>query len=445
MNLNIDTRAGRVLEAMRLGVVPQSSIDPYTVGRDEELAMVQSDLERAKTRGGAVRAFLGGYGAGKTHLLELIAEHARQQNFLVSHVVLNPEETSPSHPKRVYRELLRSLRYPDRADLGDGQSLRPLFERALENPEAMQAFCVDFRGKPRDAMGLGAHLYLTPALRYFQHLSEGARLGDEAREYALTLLFDWLEGHPTIGTMELNDELRGLLGNKGHIFSMKDYRPWARIYGYLLSGISQLARHVGYNGLVVLVDEAEFYSLLSSDNREYARILFKALAWASLGADADLLPFSRDELNLGGNGILQDLPPQYGANFLPERAQKFAATIPGPGLYTVFAMTPNDEGIEALGEAVPVEQTAELRALTLEDYQALVARVFAQYGRARPELSIDPRLVGALGKVVAGLLGSGYVENPRQAMKFIIEFLDLATYCPGEMKQVIQDLRSSYI
>lgn len=451
MNMNLETsiRAARTLEAMRLGVVPSASLDAYTVGREAEMALVQADLTRAIEQGGAVRAFLGGYGSGKTHLLELIGQHALRQNFLVSHVVLNPEETAPSHPKRVYRELIRSLQYPDLADSdGPSRGLRPLFERALQSPEALQAFQADAKGQVRNNLVDGAHLYLTTALRYLKRLGEHEELADESREHVLRLIFNWLEGHPTISTTEINEDLRGMLGNRGHVFSMKDYRPWARIYGYLLSGLSAMARQLGYSGWVILVDEAEFYSLLSSENREYARILFKALTWASVGDDDELLPFDRAELSLGGNGILQDLPPQYpippGHGAPAQDGAKRLAKIAGPGLYTVFAMTPNTEGLEALGEAVPADAIAELNPLKLGDYQALVERVFAYYRRARPDSLIDERVVAALGKVVAGLLGSGYVENPRQAMKFIVEFLDLATHRPRDMKRVVQDLRSLY-
>lgn len=436
MNLESSLRAARVLEAMRLGVVPSASLDAYTVGREAELALAQADFRRATEDGGAVRAFLGDYGSGKTHLLELIGQHALRQNFLVSHVVLNPEETAPSHPKRVYRELINSLRYPD---CPDSDGLQPLLQAALQSRAARAAFQCDASGPVRKNLDKGAHLYLTTALRYLRRLAEQTHLDDAARQHLLRLLFDWLEGHPTVATGEINEDLRGELGNRGHIFSMKDYRPWARIYGYLLSGLSAMARQLGYSGWVILVDEAEFYSLLSSENREYARILFKALAWASVGDAGDLLPFDRAELSLGGSGILQRLPPQYP---MPEHPE--SPNLAGPGLYTVFAMTPNTEGIEALGEAVPTHALAELNALTLDDYQALVTRVFDYYRRARPESLIDERVAGALGKVVAGLLGSGYVENPRQAMKFIVEFLDLATHRPYAMKQVVQDLRSLY-
>lgn len=435
------TNSTLTIEAMRLGVVPRGELDAYTVGRRAELGLVEADLSQVVDDGGAVRAFLGGYGTGKTHLLELIGRRGLEQNFLVAHAVLDPEETAPSHPKRVFRELVRSLEYPDRDHHGE-RSLQTLFERALGSDEARRAFCVDSTKRSRELFDEGAHLYWTPALRYFGALtgdealvgSKGHRreASEEESDFGLGLLFDWVEGHPTISNMDIDDALRRMVGRRGRIFSMKDYRPWSRIYGYLLSGLAAMARLSGYAGLVVLVDEAEFYSLLSSQNREYARILFKALAWASVGGGAGMLPFSRDELDLGGLGILQDLPPQYAP---PDHR--------GPGLYTVFAMTPNTDGLEALGQAVPDDAIAELGALALDDYRELVARVFDHYRRAT-DGEIDERIEAALARVVSGLLGSGYIENPRQAMKFVVEFLDIAQFRPDSMKQVVGDLRAMY-
>ncbi len=428
----------QTLEAMRLGVVPDTDLSAYTVGREMELELVAEDLKRVREEGGAVRAFLGDYGAGKTHLLELIREGALNQGFVTARVMLNPEETAPSHPKRVYRELVRSLEYPDLA----GQTalgLRPLLERACQDEDTLDAFQVTSSGRAREELDDGAHLYLTPALRYYRAIAHaqknpGRRLiadeiDDDEREEALTLLFHWLEGHPTISNTEIDDELRGLVGRQGRIYSMKDYRPWARIYGYLLSGLSRLCTTAGYEGLVVLVDEAEFYSLLSSANREYARNLFKALAYASVGDDG-MVPFSREELDLGGMGILQDLPPRYHDE---------------SGLYTIFAMTPNAEGIEALQRAIPDEVITEIGRLEMDTYRQLVGRVTDHYRQARQDAEIPDAVEQALAKVVAGLLHSGFVENPRQAMKFIVEFLDLATTRREAMPEVIADLREMYL
>ncbi len=429
-------QALRTLEAMRLGVVPDDDLAGYTVGRSAEMALVDVDLEDTPTSG-ALRAFLGEYGTGKTHLLELIRQRAVARNFITARVVLNPDETAPSHPRRVYRELLRSLEYPDQPSR-TGRGLLPLLEKASTSEQVLETFKITERIRAREALDEGAHLYLTPAIRYYRALalgeSNGRRLKtndvtEKERDDGLNVMLQWLSGHPTISNQDIDDELRRLVGRQGRIYSLKDYRPWARIYGYILSGLATLARQSGYAGLAVLIDEAEFYSLLSSQNREYARILFKALAWASIGDDGGEIPFNRDELDLGGMGILQDLPPRYGD---------------GGGLYTVFAMTPNAEGKEALAEAVPVERTAELSRLDMADYRELVAAVADHYRQARHDANAGPKVEAALAKVVSGLLESAYVENPRQAMKFVVEFLDLATFRRESMKDVVGDLRQMY-
>lgn len=426
----------RTLEAMRLGVVPDADLTGYTVGRDDDLNMVDQDLRRTTERG-AIHAFLGEYGTGKTHLLELIGQRAAAQNFVTARVVLNPDETAPSHPRRVYRELVRSLHYPDQPTR-HGRGLLPLLEKASVSDAVLETFKITEKVRPRDALDDGAHLYLTPAIRYYRALalgeSNGRRLkrgdlSDQDADKALTLMLQWLSGHPTISNVEIDAHLRQLVGRQGRIYSLKDYRPWSRIYGYILSGLATLATQAGYSGLAVLIDEAEFYSLLSSQNREYARILFKALAWASIGDDDGQIPFDRDELDLGGLGILQDLPPRYGD---------------GGGLYTVFAMTPNAEGTQALAEAVPQAYTSELKRLTMADYRQLVTAVAAHYRQARHDAKAGPKIEAALAQVVAGLLESAYIENPRQAMKFVVEFLDLATFRADAMKQVVGDLRQMY-
>ena len=83
--------AALTLEAMRLGVVPPSDLEQSTVGRDVEIDVVRRDLEQA-TVSGARRAFLGDYGLGKSHMLELIEQIALKHNFLVSKVTLDHAE-----------------------------------------------------------------------------------------------------------------------------------------------------------------------------------------------------------------------------------------------------------------------------------------------------------------------------------------------------------------
>ena len=410
--------ATQTLEAMRLGVVPEAELTPYTVGRDIELALVDRDLEAAE-RAGAVRAFLADYGVGKTHLLEMTQRRALDRGFLTATAVLGPNEAAPSHPKRVYRRLMHGLRYPDRE--GEVAGLGPLLERAAESPEALRMLGVDPRLSThnlRRALSDGLHLYLSPGVAYTRTLRESPDPRIEG------LLVDWLEGHPTLSNQVIDRQLARLPGAHPKIYCLLDYRPWARIYGYLLSGIAAVARAVGYRGLVVLLDEAEFYSLLSKENRTFASNLFKAWSWAAVGGDE--APFDAEDLIQGGYGVQRDLPGRYGE---------------GAGLYVVYAMTPGKDGVDALAGAVPAEQMHTLTPLGDPEYRELAQRVAAFYASARPDAPVDPRLVGALGKVVSGLVESGYVANPRQAMKFVVEFLDVVRHHPDKVAGVVRTLQ----
>ncbi len=429
--------AALTLEAMRLGVVPATSLEAYTVGRTAELALVDADLARVASDGGAVRAFLADYGVGKTHMLELVQHRALEQNYLTAMVMLDANETPPSHPKRVFRGLMRALRYPDRPH-EEGAGLGPLLARAAATPEALEAFHVDAAHRAAHLptqLDAGLHLYLTAALAHTVALaSDGAaeRLrgvdaghAESHLERCGDLLLDWIEGHPTVSNQIIDRELSRLPGDRPKIYSLMDYRPWSRIFGYLLSGLAALARAAGYAGLVILLDEAEFYALLSKHNRLFAAHLFKAWTWAAIG-EASGLPFGGDALDIGGAGILKDLPGRYGD---------------APGLYTVFAMTPNPDGLDALAGALPERCSHTLTPLDDADYRALAASVCDFYASAQRDFEVPEKLVGPLSAVLAGLIGAGFVGNPRQAMKFIIEFLDVVRFHPQRVGHVVRNLQ----
>ena len=433
--------AMRTLEAMRLGVVPHDDVTPYTVGRDVELARVDEDLDVVGAEGGTARAFLADYGVGKTHLLELIQGRALARGFLVTQAVLDPRETQPSHPKRVYRALMRGLRYPDRAQ-EDGAGLAPLLGEAAGAPEVCERFGLEapVGGDLGPRLEAGLHLYLSPAVAYWRTLEQledpTVRLrgvaADQRGAYLAAsrdLLLDWIEGHPTVSNVEIDRQLKRLPGAHPRVYSLKDYRPWSRIYGYLLSGIAALARAVGYSGLVVLLDEAEFYALLSPENRAHATHLFQTWTGAAAGVDGGgtALPFEVEDLPVGGMGVQRRLPVRYGDT---------------PGLYLGLAMTPNAEGLAMLEAALPESHVTTLSALGPDAYATLTRRVCDFYASAREDWTLPGPLVEPLVKVVQGLHGSGFIANPRHAMKFLLELLDVVRYHPDKVGQVVRDLQS---
>lgn len=401
-----DHLALQVLEALRVGVAPAHMVELYTVGREHEMELVESDLDET-LRAGAARVLLGDYGTGKTHMLECIEDRALKRNLLVSRITLDGEEVAASHPKRVYRALIQSLVYPGRTD---NPGLEPLMDAACD------------KGVERWLKKSSArfHHYLSPALAYYREL----RRSEEHRALR-ELLLDWLEGHPTVSNTELEPQLRAATGLRGQrLYALQDHRTLAHLYAYMLGGISVLARDAGYAGVAVLFDEAEFYSLLSSQSREFADLLFGYYSAAALGPTR--VQFDVDSAARGGHEIHRSFPPIFD---YPQ------------GIYTVFAMTEDPAGVATLGAILDAERFSRLTPLTLGHYQELCRRVLELYRRTYPEFTAAAQVEKPMGEVVYEGVENGKFENPRQVLKFVIELLDYSRLCREGIGEYVRELR----
>lgn len=397
----------QTLEALRLGVVPRVGPEALTVARETELALLDQDLA-AVPQNGAARVFLGDYGTGKTHLLELAEHKALAQNFLCARVVLDEEEVPASHPQRVYRALCRGLVYPDSSARGLGF----LFDKLGKLPARFF--------KPGSE---AFHHYLSPVLAYWRGLAEDDPLRDELQE--------WIEGHPSESNVELEGRLRQRTRLRGlRLFALKDYRPWAHIYGYLVGGLAWLAQQAGYQGLAVLFDEAEFYALLNATGKEFADLVFGYYATAALGEGRSR--FSLERAKRGGQAIHRSFPPLY---------------RPTQPLYCVFALTEDPWGVGALRSVVGEERLHRLTALKLNDYQDLCLKVVDLYRLAYPDCKVGKEVQKPMGSVVYRGVERGVLGNPRQVLKFVMEMLDFSRLRRPEIAdyvgEVMELLRSS--
>lgn len=399
-----DLLALQVLEALRCGVVPAHLVELYTVGREEEMSRIAADLGRAE-KTGAARVILGDYGSGKTHLLELIEHRALERNFLVSRLTLDGGEVAPSHPKRVYRALVRHLIYPDQPGF---PGLEPLFEAAAQK-------------LPRswfDRRSSAYHHYLSPALAYFRELRRGEALRER--------LLDWIEGHPTLSNVELDGVLRRATGLRGYrLYALMDHRTLAHLYAYLVGGLAVMAREVGYRGLVVLFDEAEFYGLLSRSSREFADLLFGYYAGAALGPGR--VRFDVYGSFRGGQAVHRSFPPLY------REVQN---------LYCVFAMTEDPEGLAFLSAILDPSHFIRLNSLALEHYQELCRRVIELYRRCYPDFTAARQVEKPLGEVVYSGVERGAFDTPRQVLKFVLDLLDFSRLCRERVADYVREIRA---
>jgi hypothetical protein len=247
-------QARHLVEALRVGVAPAQQIQELTIGLDVERQSLVDGLNQAHRQGGAVRAILGEYGFGKSHVVELTAAEALARNFLVAVTSLDLLELPPHRAFDIYSSLARNLRYPDNDERGLGPLLAPI----SASPRQIEQY-QEPAPAPWDPLAVALHA--------LHHTSSSRRQ---------KAWLDWLMGGRRVRLM-----------NKGMPRGVKFPSIYkighnARQMAYLLTALSALARQANYSGLCLLIDEAESYSLLRPVQRPKATLFFQAMIYAAM-------------------------------------------------------------------------------------------------------------------------------------------------------------------
>ena len=246
--------ARQLIEALRVGIAPATQVNDLTIGLQKERESLGKALTQAHKYGGAVRAVVGEYGFGKSHIIELAAQEALQRNFLVATISLDLLELPPHRAFDIYAATMRNLRYPDT----DERGLEPLLEKSAEIERAVTQLR-DLSPAKLDPLIIGLNA-----------------VSNTSSPRQRKAWINWLMGGRR--TKIMNKGLpRGLkfpsIYKVGHN---------ARQIAFLLTGMSTLARLANYSGLCVLIDEAESYSLLHRYQRPKASTFFQAVIYAAL-------------------------------------------------------------------------------------------------------------------------------------------------------------------
>lgn len=373
----------QTLEALRMGVVPSRGLGALTVGRQPELA----ELDGLLDRGRGMVVLSGGYGAGKTHMVELFDAMAAARGFAVARATFDPVEVPPSHPLRLYAALMRDLRVPGSAEAG----LRPLLEQLGDRPAWIH--------------GEYAHLWLSPALFAVHHASP---------ELAQDVLA-FVSGQGRDDHQELSAALRRQ-GFKGPaLLGLPDYRTFGQVMAHLLGGVAAWCKDAGHAGLCVLLDEAEYLDRLGSQSREMAENVLRFLAIAAL--PPELLAFIPEAIYRGGHPAHKRIRPVY---------------RPDQPLCVLCAFTPDPEVDQVLRRTLlDPHARVELNPVRPSLLPVLAEKLYELVKAVHPELDPAPehrqRVTRALDEAFRG----GRVESTRQAARLVIEFWDLYRLDPA--------------
>ncbi len=278
------THADRcVLEAFRLGIVPDTQVEEWTFGRDDELEHLRHWLTDAADGSLLLE---GAYGSGKSHLLQALRTRGLDMGWAVSYSHLDAGEESAAFPKRLYRQIAWGLQAPGIGGLE--HILRESVSRAGGNPAP-------------------DHPVLGPIL---ERIAKGRMRAT-----------DW-------------EAIRGEGSSKAATGYLPDFTTTANVYCGLLSGLGWLMSEVlDFKGLLVLVDEVETASAcLYRFHWSRAQSFFRGLTMTA-NDDPDLL----DETVIKGRSTY--LGSESGLIYAGHRRVPYLYRIPC-GLKVVLATTP---------------------------------------------------------------------------------------------------------
>ncbi|MBA2321532.1 MAG: BREX system ATP-binding protein BrxD [Deltaproteobacteria bacterium] len=247
-----------IFEQLRSGLVPERGLDEYAVGVEGPRGEIRRQLALAESGEGRIKFLRGGYGCGKTFMARLAVQDAQAANFATSFVVVSDNDLKFHKFDDVYRKVVSELgtaRCP-RGALGD------ILDRWFANvEEGLLALghdeeAPDFRGTVRKALAeqlASATAQAAPPdfVRVIQTIFDLKEAGEYGSAGAL---LSWLGGSGNVAA-----QAKTLAKIKGDIESRD-------ALGYL-RGIVAIVKAAGYDGLVVVVDEAETILRMRKDSR----------------------------------------------------------------------------------------------------------------------------------------------------------------------------------
>mgnify|MGYP006278460305 CR=1 FL=1 len=251
-------RASEIIDALRRGTVPRTSLDAFCVGLERFEPAVDMDLDAVAAERGVFKAVRGDYGCGKTFFTRWLADRARKRGFVTSEVQISETETPLHKLETVYRRLMERLAT---ADTPEG-ALRNVVDgwfHVLEEDVLAEG------GSPDDTATLVAkttallenrlanvtnHAPLfAAAIRGYR---QAAVSGDRATADGLLA---WAAGQPHIAATV--KKTAGIKGDLDHFGAL----------GFL-QGVLTMLRDAGHAGMLVVLDEVETIQRVKSDARD---------------------------------------------------------------------------------------------------------------------------------------------------------------------------------
>ncbi len=248
-----------ILDSLRRGTVPRSSLDAFAVGLERFDGSLAEELKRVGAGGSVFKAVRGEYGCGKTFFARWLADRARKLGFASSEVQVSETETPLHRLETVYRRLMERLSTVDTSqgalkNIVDGW-FYTLEEDVLaegspgEGGEAQLVERTTALLEKRLAKVNEVAPTFSAALRSYRRAQAA---NDQSTAEGLLA---WISGQPNVSAAAKRSA--GVKGDIDHFGAMS-----------FLQGVLTVLRDSGHPGLLVVLDEVETIQRVRGDVRD---------------------------------------------------------------------------------------------------------------------------------------------------------------------------------
>lgn len=335
MDITIQS-ARAIINALKNGVVPDENLELLCVGRAKELQEFSRCFEIVSEGGGTVKFLNGEYGSGKSFLLNVIKQKAVRSNFIVSRIQVD-RSFRFNNPEHLYYHIMHNLTLNVTGKaVTSFESIFDLWTSRLQESDDGKTAADEINRVIADLTRYNG----TFARAFLAYIK--ARVG---KDRALSdTIASWLMGEKNIpANLKARFEVIGSVDRLNSIDFLKAF--------------IELLKLLGYNGLVVLVDELE---LITGERVDIRRASYENL---------------RSLIDLCCSGELG------GCMFVFAATNEFFEN-PEKGIRTYEALA------QRLGDAIDKSNAAmydvrqpiiRLQKLSVEEFQELTDRVIDIY------------------------------------------------------------------
>jgi hypothetical protein len=237
-----------ILMALKNGNVPANGASEISIGRENEINEFKYLLKKIDEGKGITKFVNGEFGSGKSFFLKVVEEMAFEDNFVVSKITLS-RDVPFNKFEIVYKNIAKSLRCKT------GTSLEHIIERWITKLKMMAFEESSDPQKQNLIINENLHNDLDRARNHsnpfavaIENYHRSMNSGDyDTAKFAQS----WLRGDSNIPFTE-----KRKFGVKGDIDRENAFK--------FLKALAAFLKTIGYSGLVILIDEAEYIMHLHS-------------------------------------------------------------------------------------------------------------------------------------------------------------------------------------